>query len=87
MPEEPTVIEMNEDRLINSAKAAISGLINDNVVAVAIGWDERPPSAGVLLLQAMRRARRPTYAAAVSARWRFRGSGCDANGMRIYGKN
>lgn len=30
---------MNEERLINSAKAAISGLVTDDVVAVAVGWD------------------------------------------------
>lgn len=31
---------MNEERLINSAKAAISGLVTEDVVAVAVGWDD-----------------------------------------------
>lgn len=33
------MIEMNKVQLIESTKAAVSGLVTDDVVAVAVGWD------------------------------------------------
>jgi hypothetical protein len=33
------VIEMKEEQLISSTKAAVSGLVTDDVMAVAVGWD------------------------------------------------
>lgn len=34
------MIEMDEGRLIKAAKSAVNGLLNDEVVAVAVGWDD-----------------------------------------------